>query len=88
MNPFLCSGIESFTALSKKKNTHIRPLVHHPEIKFILVSIRRLPLKRLNAFLFGMIILRSENIILMFLEDTELGSMGQLGSFFMVSSMK
>ena len=72
----------------KSRNTHIGPLVHHPKVEFILVPICRLSLQRFDAFLFGMIVPRSEHIVLMFLEDPKLGSMGQLGSFFMVSSVK
>lgn len=72
----------------RQGDTHIRPLVHHPKVELILVPIRRLPLQRFDALLFGVIIPRSEHIILMFLENPELGSMGQLGPFFMISSVK
>lgn len=69
-------------------NKYIRSLVHHPEVELILIPIRCLPLQRFDALLFGMIVSRSEHVVFVFLEDPELGPMGQLGSFFMVSSVK
>lgn len=73
---------------TKEGNTHIRPLVYHPKVKLILVSTRRLPLQRFDTLLFGVVISRSKHIVFMFLEDPELGSVSQLGSLLMVSSVE
>ena len=62
--------------------------MNHPEVELILVPICRLPLQRFDTFLFGVIVLRPEHVVLVFLEDPKLGPVSQLRSFFVVSSVK
>lgn len=91
MNTFLNSMFSPSSLTdgrTKETITHIRPLVYHPKVELILVPTRRLPLQRFDTFLFGMVISRSKHIVFMFLEDPELGSVGQLGSLLMVSSVE
>lgn len=74
--------------LGNKHGTYHCLLAVHPEIEFILVPICSFLSQPLNAILLGVVVPRSEDIVLVFLEEAELGAVGELRALFVIASMQ
>ena len=74
--------------LADDVKTYLSLLLVHCKVEFIFISIRSLLPQPSNPIFLGMIVPRSLNIVLMFLKDSQPGSMGKLTTLLVVSSMQ
>lgn len=68
--------------------THLRLLLVHTKVELILIPYCCFLPQQVDPVLLGVVVACTEDIVFVFLKDTQTGTMGELRTLFVVTSMK